>query len=209
MFERKLLLLLTLQKKKKKEKKKNAWFERKIPILIAVTLSPQALRSKPILLAVTPLPSPLTTPPVTSTYFIFFLVLNSILGVFVFNGFSILQWNENSKVVQQLTSKNMFFFLSLLCAVLCCATQWERKRVSYEEEDMRVAVRRRRRKKRESRRRREMGLGTKGSIGCFIYSILLIPKVRQTQREKERGKRYWRENKTWLQNKFKIKMDYI
>lgn len=46
----------------------------KIPILIAVTRSPQALRSKPILLAVTPLPSPLTTPPVTRTYFMLFLV---------------------------------------------------------------------------------------------------------------------------------------
>lgn len=43
----------------------------KIPILIEVTLRPQALRINPILLAVTPFPSPLTTPPVTNTYFIF------------------------------------------------------------------------------------------------------------------------------------------
>lgn len=33
------------------------------------------MRTTPILLAVTPLPSPLTTPPVTSTYFIFEIVL--------------------------------------------------------------------------------------------------------------------------------------
>lgn len=49
---------------------------------MAVTLSPQALRSKPILLAVTPLPRPLTTPPVTSTYFIYFLYVFLFLALF-------------------------------------------------------------------------------------------------------------------------------
>jgi hypothetical protein len=48
--------------------------ESKIPILMEVTRSPQALRRSPILLAVTPLPRPLTTPPVTNTYFIFALL---------------------------------------------------------------------------------------------------------------------------------------
>jgi hypothetical protein len=79
------------KKKKKKEKKKrknpkmhlkNRERERerererdsKIPILMEVTRSPQALRRSPILLAVTPLPRPLTTPPVTNTYFIFALL---------------------------------------------------------------------------------------------------------------------------------------
>jgi len=56
-----------------KNKKRRKW-RKSLPILMAVTLSPQALRSKPILLAVTPLPRPLTTPPVTSTYFIFWIV---------------------------------------------------------------------------------------------------------------------------------------
>jgi hypothetical protein len=56
---------MTVNKEKAREK------EKKIPILIEVTRSPQAISRSPILLAVTPLPRPLTTQPVTNMYFIF------------------------------------------------------------------------------------------------------------------------------------------
>lgn len=102
------------EKNKKRKKMKKS-----LPILMAVTLSPQALRSKPILLAVTPLPRPLTTPPVTSTYFIFLPIPHS------------LQW------------KNDFCFCTLCSRTqnLCVATKICRveKETEFEERGGKVA----------------------------------------------------------------------
>ena len=79
---------MTVNKKKQERKKK------KIPILIEVTRSPQAISRSPILLAVTPLPRPLTTPPVTNMYFIFSFC-------FWFNSFQT-KPNNNHNIKQKL-----------------------------------------------------------------------------------------------------------
>lgn len=73
--------------------------KQQIPILMAVTLSPQALRMRPILLAVTPFPSPLTTPPVTKTYFIF--IFSPLLP-----HFRITKETDNLPFLEYLPSKN-------------------------------------------------------------------------------------------------------
>lgn len=73
--------------------------KQQIPILMAVTLSPQALRMRPILLAVTPFPSPLTTPPVTKTYFIF--IFSALLP-----HFRITKETDNLPFLEYLPSKN-------------------------------------------------------------------------------------------------------
>lgn len=85
MVDKKACMLYPLCFSTKKQKTKK--MKKRLPILMAVTLSPQALRSKPILLAVTPLPRPLTTPPVTSTYFIF-----STMGSLYLPIYHSLQW---------------------------------------------------------------------------------------------------------------------
>lgn len=106
------------------QKTKTKKMKGKIPILMAVTLRPQALRSKPILLAVTPLPRPLTTPPVTNTYFIFWIVWSFSIPSYIPHSPTLFNEKQNTATFSHNTGKWLLFFLvfSLLFSTLRAQT---------------------------------------------------------------------------------------